>query len=432
MNDALTAVDKEGTVLYWNRAAEDMYGIARDSITGRKISEFFQENSLMLSQVINSDVPVYRVYHRPRADKHVLINAVPVHSKAGELIGAVSVERDITSIVRLNEEQHRDNYSPSLTRESSMSSGYSQTLETLANFVVNSANNTHNFPFLITGESGVGKRTLAELVHQRSSGLNDFSFLPCDALPQGFIENQLFGYEKDMFGEVLDTHPGYLERTGQGTLYLINVHTLPAPIQQKLALALRDQHFYRMGGNDPIPLNCRVLASAPPNAAELLVNELLYAFQRVTVPPLRERREELTMLFNFFLGHAAAATNRPIPNLSAEAVVALTTYHWPGNVPELRNTAEHVLLSAKFHEVGIQDLPANIRPKTIQGIAEQLSDLQSWSQKMERDRILDALAHTGGNKADAARALGISRGTLYYKLKKLKLINSSSSLNGKS
>ncbi|MFC4769358.1 sigma-54 interaction domain-containing protein [Effusibacillus consociatus] len=420
VNDAVTGVDRDGTVLYWNNVAERIYGIQKDQIVGKKIGEFFQKGSVMLFQVMESGCPVHQVYHNPRPDKHVFINAVPIYDKDGELIGAIAIEQDITHTVKLSEELyskpddriHAHSDYPLVNRNSSMQ----QVIQLLTQ------TSEQPYSFLLTGETGVGKETLAKMTHHAGKRSGPFLSISCDSIPSGLLDSELFGYDGKAFGGNQEERPGKFELAIDGTLYLKNIHVLPLSTQSKLAQTLSEGQFYRIGGTLPLPLRCHIVASSTANLEEmvskgLFLKELYYAFHSLSVPALRERKEDLPELCHLFLSESAQVIGKSAPRLTSEVMAALTTYHWPGNLPQLRNIMEHLAIVSNGAQITLDTLPPAIRLVTLADLAEGSLPLPTLSEEMERSKIEDALKRTRGNKASAARLLGISRGSLYYKMK---------------
>lgn len=419
MNDAVTGIDAAGRVQYWNKAAEDMYGIPRDDIVGRKIGEFFPKESVMLFQVIKTGRPVNKVYHRPRPDMHVFISAAPVYNGRSELIGAVAIEQDITSLIRLSEEQYALTRRTQAGPEDHYRSAW---IEDMVGLMASTSPVGSPYPFLLMGEPGVGKRTLAELAHQRSGRTGPFVTVACDSLPSGLVDLELFGYEGDVFDSEEQVRLGKLELAEEGTIYLTNIEALPLATQHRLAQALHDRGFARTGGTRLIPLRCQVLASSaadlPARVAEgHFAQKLYYAFHHLVVPPLRDRKDELQGLCRYFLVRAAAEAGRPVPRLTPEVLAALGAHDWAGNLSELRHTIQYLVRVAGGAEVTLEHLPDTLRPTTLTDLVQDALPLPLLSEEMEKARIEEALQRSGGNKANAARMLGISRGSLYYKMR---------------
>ncbi|PYI51772.1 sigma 54-interacting transcriptional regulator [Paenibacillus flagellatus] len=415
VGDAVTMVDPNGVVLHWNEAAERFYGIARGDIVGRRIGDFFRKESVMLYQVMESGAPVRDVYHEPKPGVHVILNAVPVTDETGALLGAVSIERDITNYVRMSEELYRkpDAESNGLDTVLPSSGDRDEQVRLMA---------AHDVPLLLSGEAGAGKRSIAMWIHRRSGANGPFVAVACGAVPGGLLETELFGYAGGPYGDAGSERPGKLEAAAGGSVYIKDIHLMPAPAQEKLAAALSERAFARSGGSETLPLTCRIFATVPDDAERFveegtLLAKLFYAFQLYRVPPLRERKADLPQLCHLLLSEAAKQMEKPVPTLHPEAMAALAMYDWPGNLPQLKNAMEHVMIVARGAEATAADLPASIRMTTLSGLTQPAIPLTLESEEMERTRIEEALRRTNGNKAGAARLLGISRGALYYKLR---------------
>ncbi|UHA76194.1 sigma 54-interacting transcriptional regulator [Paenibacillus sp. 481] len=408
-SDAITIVDTEGFVIYWNTSAADMYGVARTEIVGRKIGDFFQRESVMLFQVMESGNAVYAVYHEPRPDLHVIINTVPVFDEEKQLIGAISIERDVSKYVKLNAELYSKPAGNALP--DALLLGKADDIERLKSM------NRMGYSLLLTGESGTGKRAIAEWLHDESELEGNFVSFHCSSIPEGLLEAELFGFQGD------EERLGKLDTAHGGSLYIKDVQVLPHPIQEKLARAMQEREYVRVGGTKPIALDCQLFASTVLSQAELELNSLLsaelyYAFQTHDVPSLRERQEDLPELCRQLLAQAAERASTPVPSLSADALTAITAFDWPGNLPQLRNAMDYAIaLTHGKRNVNAGDLPAYARLTTLKELTEQELPLSAHSEEMERTLIAESLQRANGNKAKAARMLSISRGALYYKMK---------------
>ncbi|MBG9733663.1 sigma 54-interacting transcriptional regulator [Paenibacillus alvei] len=417
-NDAVTIVDPEGTVMYWNEAAEHTYGIESDAIVGRKIGDYFQRESIMLLQVMESGQEVRQVYHEPSPGMHVMINAIPVFNQAQQLIGAISIERNVTQYVKLSAEMVSRPIEEGISNALlPLSKEKQSSLAALARM---------RCPLLLTGSAGVGKKSVAKWMHSFCARKGQFVYVSCSGIPAGLLEAELFGYE----GE----HPriGKLELARNGTLYLKDVHMLPASVQEKLAEALQEGKYYRSGeveAKQPIELDAHVVASIPHENGERamqqppqsVLQELYYVFQTEHIPSLVERQQELPELSRYYIYEAAEKMGAAIPNLSADALAAITSYSWPGNMAQLANAMQYALVSYMGRGgdgfVSAQDLPDYARLTTLNELTQPELPLSVHSEEMERALISETLNRTKGNKAKAARQLGISRGALYYKMR---------------
>ena len=282
-------------------------------------------------------------------------------------------------------------------------------------------------PVLILGESGTGKELVAREIHRRSDRAAQL-FVPinCAALPEPLLESELFGHEKGAFTGALGLKKGKLEAGHGGTVFLDEVGELAPVLQVKLLRFLQDQKLERVGSNRPIELDVRLVAATNRDPARSVADGTLRTdfYYRInvvalTMPPLRDRREDIPALVEFFLDRYGRETHRRV-ELGPKVMAALLEHDWPGNVRELENTIERLVVLADGPEVLLEDLPERIRPPLASDSEEVPSDLGLVQrlELFERLQISDALRANGGNQTRAAESLGIRRTSLQYKLKK--------------
>ncbi|HEU4405115.1 MAG TPA: sigma 54-interacting transcriptional regulator [Polyangiaceae bacterium] len=281
---------------------------------------------------------------------------------------------------------------------------------------------------LVEGETGTGKSFVARLIHEASVRAHEpFRALNCAAIPESLLEAELFGHEKGAFTGAVGARAGAFEAAGRGTLFLDEIGELPLGSQAKLLRALEERRFERLGSNRPLTLHARVLAATNRNLADMVRagrfrGDLLYRLSvvKVTVPPLRERGEDLMLLAEHILSDLSAQAGRRVAGFSPEAVRAICRYDWPGNVRELRNAIEHALVLGDAPVIGQGDLPDLVRGSATlaapQGDDPMVVRLPAELEWLEKRAIEAALRAAGGNVTRAAKTLGIGRTTLYRKL----------------
>jgi len=281
---------------------------------------------------------------------------------------------------------------------------------------------------LITGESGVGKEVVANVIHSKSRRAGKpLVKLNCAAFPQTMIESELFGYVKGAFTGAMNDFPGMIAEARGGTLFLDEISEMPADLQTRFLRVLQEREYRSLGSTRILKADFRVItATNRPIAQALAENRLrsdLYyrinTFQ-IEVPPLRERKEDIPPLVNTFVQRFAKQLGKAEPTIAPEAFQKLLDYSWPGNVRELQNAIEYAVVLARNDIIGIKELPTEIQlPPALQTSPAPVrrSGVASLDD-MERETILQALTQTHGNKKKAAELLGIQRPTLYNKMKR--------------
>jgi len=276
-----------------------------------------------------------------------------------------------------------------------------------------------NASVLITGETGTGKELVAQAIHSQSHRHGKpFVAVSCAALPETLLESELFGHEKGAFTGAYAQKKGKFEIANRGTLFLDEIGEMSANIQVHLLRVLEGREFTRVGGNEPIKVDVRIISATNRNIKEAVAEgqfreDLYYRLNVVNIelPSLRERKEDIPLLVQHFLKKFAQENNKEITGFSPGATDFLLRYDWPGNVRELENAIERAVILAKSRLIKINDLPQH-RLVAACAISRE-KDLK----EVEKNHIVNVLAETGGNYAEAARVLGISRMTLYNKAK---------------
>jgi DNA-binding NtrC family response regulator len=289
---------------------------------------------------------------------------------------------------------------------------------------------------LIIGESGTGKELVARTIHLLGPRRDrPWVAINCSAIPHDLMESELFGYVKGAFTGASQARLGRLEQAQGGTLFLDEIGDLDTALQTKLLRVLQEREFSPLGSDQVRKVDVRIMAATNRDLKAMVRDgrfreDLFYRIDvyTITVPPLRERREDVPLLAQSFLDELASDTDKPVHKLSHEALQVLSGYNWPGNIRELRNAIERSLLSCRGDTIEARDLPYAILrgTGTIQSADSCLdmmgsSDLDTWLESVERRAILQALEQSGGVQAQAARRLGISERSLWHRIKKLKI-----------
>ena len=305
-----------------------------------------------------------------------------------------------------------------------------EVLDTIRQVAPSSAN------VLLEGESGTGKELAAHAIHNLSRrNKAKFVIVHCAALSPTLLESELFGHEKGAFTGAHERRIGRFEQANGGTIFLDEVAEISPSTQVKLLRVISEERaFERVGGNQTLRADVRLIAATNKNL-ETLVREgkfrddLFFRLNvvRITMPPLRERKEDIPLLVRGFLRHFCKANNKPLVDLTADAMDALLTYNWPGNVRELRTAIEHGVVMATGPKITLRDLPPAVRQAAGASLPRGISAAKAFGEKSspldlhetEKKLIMQALATTNGNVTAAAKKLGISRRTLHRKINEM-------------
>ncbi|MEN8134537.1 MAG: sigma 54-interacting transcriptional regulator [Thermodesulfobacteriota bacterium] len=283
-----------------------------------------------------------------------------------------------------------------------------------------------NVPVLILGESGTGKEIVAQTLHRFSAGKGAFVPLNCSAIPEGIFESELFGSVKGAFHNACD-RPGKLEQAINGTIFLDEIGDMDLALQPKLLRFIEDHKLTRLGDIKVRKIDLRLVAATNQDIASMIKRKSFRRdlFQRLAcisleIPPLRERKEDIIPLAKFFIDRHADKYDIGIKKISKEAEVKLLSYHWPDNIRELKNILLNTMVRSKSSVVAASDLDIPTEDVNSETRRMQLDEL--WSLKeMEKNHISRVLEKTNGVKLQAAQLLGISRDTLYKKIKKYQI-----------
>ncbi len=283
---------------------------------------------------------------------------------------------------------------------------------------------------LIQGETGTGKELAARAIHTLSPRANKkFIAVHCKAFSTQLLESELFGHERGAFTGAFERRTGRFEQANGGTLFLDEIGEIDENTQVKLLRAIGERTFERVGGNQTLQANVRLVAATNKDLARLVAegtfrDDLYFRLNvvQVTLPPLRSRKEDIPLLVRAFLKESSVENSKPEREFSSEAMAGILDYNWPGNVRELRAAVEHAVVMCSSPHIGLRDLPATVRNPTVTAESATASPADRLDlHQTERTFIFRALEESGGNRTAAAKMLGISRRTLHRRLKELNI-----------
>jgi len=419
-HEGIAAVDREGRLTVFNRAAERLSGVKALEALGQEATAILPCAPLA-AVLASGKQQVNELLDLGQAK--VLMNCVPIRV-GNEVTGALATFQDVTRIQQMEAKIRREIYSKGHVAKFSFrdikgeSPALKQAIRTALDFARSES------VVLIIGETGVGKELFAQSIHQASRRRRGpFVAVNCAALPDNLLESELFGYVGGAFtGADPKGKPGLFELAHGGTIFLDEISEIPLRLQGRLLRVLQEHEVMRLGYDRVIPVDVRVICATNKDLRRLVDDGLFRAdlywrlnVLRLNIPPLRQRREDIPVLLAHFL--AKEANKRPL-TLTPEALNLLTSYAWPGNVRELENFCQRLSVLAPEAPVSAEvaarllDLPGSNLGTSSKG-AQTPAELQA--------ALVEALAKAGGNKTQAAKLLGIHRTTLWRRLKKARL-----------
>ncbi len=437
INDAVCVVDKDCITRFWNKRAEKLYGVTRKELLGKKITYFFP--TALLPKVLKEGRPYENVYNSPRENYHNIITARPLYD-GNELIGAISCDRDISELIRLTTLLDKTKLGLKVLEEeisilNENRFSFDQIVGSNINFieVINLCRKVSKSKInvLIAGESGTGKEVFARAIHIESRRKGIFVPINCSAIPEELMESELFGYEGGAFtGALKKGRPGKFELANDGTLFLDEIGDMPLSMQPKILRVLEDGMITRVGGSKATKVDVRIIAATNKNLKKMMYDglfrkDLYYRLNSILIklPPLRERREDIPQLVNRFIKQFCITYRSNIPEIPSQVMEVLTNYDWEGNIRELKNIIERIVILVKNNDVKRIDM--NFLPRSIienstvkREYKNEALDLNKIIENAEKKAILEAMEFSKGNKAKAAKLLNIPRSTLYFKLNK--------------
>lgn len=433
MTEGLMLIGTDGTILTVNQAFERLLGYTATEVVGRPCSIL---NCDVCERLIERGEKDWCTLFRQQQDvrKRCIImkkdgtylpalkNASLLRDDNGAALGAVETITDLTQMDRLDQEI--DQLSLQMDAEGGFHGivGKSEPMRRVYQVIEKAAQS--DAPVIIYGESGTGKDLVARAIHQlgrRKDG--PFVQFNCAALNEALLESELFGHIKGAFTGAYRHRLGRFEAANGGDIFLDEIGDVPLSIQVKLLRVLEAKQFERVGDHRPIFVDARIITATNKDLEELIQQKLFREdlFFRINVipihlPPLRERLEDIPPLVNSFIRRFCARTEKNITGLTPEAMESIMAYHWPGNVRELKSALEYAFVIAERGLIDLHQLPQNVLTrKSVRG-PEPISP--KGQDSLEKTALIEALRECSGNQSQAARILGVSRVTVWNRMKK--------------
>jgi PAS domain S-box-containing protein len=438
VHEAICICNSTGIVTYWNKSAEKLYSIKSEDIVGKHIDTFFP--NALTSIVLREKKPVENVQHEPVKGKSVILSAIPIFNADNELIAVVTTDRDVTDVVSLSYQLERERKRAEFLEnayQAEIASKYNfdnilgkdkKIIESIALIQKVAPTSTS---VLITGESGTGKEVFSRAIHEASGRSGHFVAVNCSAIPGNLLESELFGYVEGAFtGAVKKGKIGKFEFASGGTLFLDEIGDMPIDMQAKLLRVLQDGVIYRLGSEKPILTNTRIVAATNKDLKKLVKEDkfredLFYrlAVVQIELPPLRERKDDIGGLALQFINEISQQENISIRNIDPKIYSILKEYKWEGNIRELKNVVQRMVVLSNNGEINVESIPSYISECNSKSKVSMIGeyDLEKVVEHIERDMIVKVLQLTRGNKLKAAEMLKIKRSTLYYKLQRYEI-----------
>ena len=433
LQDGLMVIDVEGNVLAANPAAERLTGYKADELIGSNCRILNCTGCILYGRGSGKDWCSLFEKGEVRAKKclitkknlkasHVLKNASVLYDSDGEMIGSIETLTDISELIQQQQEIESLRKSCRLDEGFHGMLGESPAMQQMFGLIENVSQT--EAPVLIYGQSGTGKELVARAIHETSLRANKpFIKVNCAALNENLLESELFGHEKGAYTGADRTRIGRFEAAHGGTIFLDEIGDIPPSTQVKLLRVLEEKEIERVGDHRPISVDVRIISATNKDldnliAQEMFREDLLFRINvfPLNCPPLAQRTEDIPMIVQNFIDQNVGKGGKTITGLTPEAMETILSYDWPGNVRELRNAIEYAFVLCPGGWIGKEHLPPKIEgfdQKTASG-----AKTGPRSRKTERDNLLKVLRQVNGNQSEAARALGVSRVTIWKRIKK--------------
>jgi len=422
ISEGVFTVDLDWRITSFNRAAEEITGISQQEAVGKYCRDVLRadvcETGCTLAETMRTGKPIMnKAVHIIDAEgkkRAIAISTALLKDTEGKVIGGVETFRDTSAI-----EQLRKEIEGRYSCEDIISQSHK--MQNLFAILPNIAES--NTTILIEGESGTGKELFARAIHNLSFRKDKpFVAVNCGALPDTLLESELFGYKAGAFTDAKKDKPGRFALAEGGTIFLDEIGDVSASVQVKLLRVLQDKTYEPVGGISPVKADVRVITATNKKLGELVKedkfrDDLYYRINvmKLELPPLRDRKEDIPLLVDFFIGKFNRLHNKNICCVTNEVTAALLSYDYPGNVRELENIIEHCFVLCEGEIIEAKHLPSSVSP-ALKSESAQDSEPTTVKQ-MEIILITQALRRNKGNKTATAKQLGIDKSTLFRKMK---------------
>jgi len=413
LSDGIIAHDKQRRILFFNEAAEKITGYSRKEVLGRDCHEAFGGPFCGGRCAFCDSPPVswedveypLNIFTKQGYPRRIEMKVTSINNNSGEFVGIIAAFRDVTDLTGLKIQLGQlKSFAGIIGQAPNMLQIFEQ-IRDLA---------TNDYPIHITGETGTGKELVATAIHNESRrGGQRFVPINCAALPEGVLDSELFGHVKGAFTGAVRDRKGRFDLADGGTIFLDEVADLPKLVQGKLLRVLQEGTFERVGGEETVKVDVRLI-SATNRDLKLEVkkkafrDDLYYRINVVPIhlPPLRERKNDIPLLIDYFL-QQAVKSGQNIGDFSEEALSIMMDYPWPGNIRELQSAVRFAIVKSKGGTIRPDDLTIDLKRLRHSRLS------RGPSRKLDPGIVRAALIQSGGNKAKAARLLGVGRATLY-------------------
>ena len=434
IRDGLMIVDERGIIVSVNAALETITGYTRQELIGRDCSVLRcdicerarQDGQDKWCALFRGGLVKARqcVFLRKEGKMvHALKNAVLLKDDQGEIIGAVETVTDITQLIE------KDNQIAAYQRQLSSEEGFhgivgtTPAMHRVFDLITNAAQS--DAPVILLGESGTGKELAAQAIHDIGTRRDaPFIKVNCAAFTPSLLESELFGHVKGAFTGAYRNRAGRFENAAHGDIFLDEIGDLPIATQVKLLRVLEDKTIERVGAGTPIPVNVRIITATNRNLAALVEDggfreDLYFRINVIPIhlPALRDRRDDIPLLARFFFDNIRLKTPKPISGIGNDTMARLMAYSWPGNVRELKSAFEYAFVTCQEGVIQPYHLPPAIgaaRQKPGQVAARSVN-----KEEIKRLELIEALEQTNGNQSKAAELLGVTRVTVWNRMRRL-------------